>query len=237
MSKLTQNLTEAAVVDKTGDRVPIYSAASPDELRYMTPDNLVPDASATVEGKVELATDAEAITGTDTVRAVTPANVAAKLVDQRSVAETLTNKTLTSPIIKTWDGWQSVSDSWTYASADAPTFTITVPTGAASIYGVGMRIKLTQTTVKYFIITAVADTVLTVYVGTDYTLTSAAISAISYSLMKAPLGFPMNPTKWTVILNDTAQRLQSSTTNNTYYNLGSLSIVIPIGAWDVLLDR
>lgn len=36
-----------------------------------------PDASATVKGIVELATDAEAITGTDTVRALTPANAAA----------------------------------------------------------------------------------------------------------------------------------------------------------------
>jgi hypothetical protein len=40
------------------------------------------DASATVKGIVELATDAEAITGTDTVRATTPANVAAVLTDR-----------------------------------------------------------------------------------------------------------------------------------------------------------
>lgn len=73
-SKLTQNLNEATIVDKTGDRVPIYSAASPSELRYMTPDNLVPDASTTVEGKVELATDAEAATNTDNTRAITPSN-------------------------------------------------------------------------------------------------------------------------------------------------------------------
>jgi len=70
--KLTQNLTEATVVDTTSDRVPIYSAASPSELRYMTPNNLVPDASATVKGKVELATTAETETGTDATRAVTP---------------------------------------------------------------------------------------------------------------------------------------------------------------------
>lgn len=77
--KLTQNLTEATVVDTTNDRVPIYSAASPSELRCMTPDNLIPDASATVKGKVELATSAETITGTDTVRAVTPAGAAAAI--------------------------------------------------------------------------------------------------------------------------------------------------------------
>jgi len=74
-SKLTQNLTEATVVDTANDRVPIYSAASPSELRYMTPANLAPaiaDASTTVKGKVELATTAETTTGTDATRAVTP---------------------------------------------------------------------------------------------------------------------------------------------------------------------
>jgi len=39
----------------------------------------LPDASETVKGKVELATVAEATTGTDTVRAVTPAGLAAGL--------------------------------------------------------------------------------------------------------------------------------------------------------------
>ena len=39
-------------------------------------------ASATVPGVVELATDAEVVTGTDTARAVTPANLQAKLDDE-----------------------------------------------------------------------------------------------------------------------------------------------------------
>ena len=45
--------------------------------KKITQDNLIPDASATVKGKVELATSAETITGTDTERAVTPAGAAA----------------------------------------------------------------------------------------------------------------------------------------------------------------
>lgn len=45
--------------------------------KKITQDNLIPDASDTVKGKVELATSAETITGTDTVRAVTPAGAAA----------------------------------------------------------------------------------------------------------------------------------------------------------------
>lgn len=39
----------------------------------------VPDASLTVKGIVELATDAETLTGTDTARAITPSNLTAKL--------------------------------------------------------------------------------------------------------------------------------------------------------------
>jgi len=84
------------------------------------------------------------------------------------------------------DGWTPVTDSWTYASAT----TITVPSGAVSIYKKGDKLKLTQTTVKYFYIVGVADTLLTITGGSDYTLTNAAISSISYSHRLNPIGFP-----------------------------------------------
>lgn len=48
-----------------------------------------PDASETVKGKVELATNAEVVTGTDTSRATTPAGVKAQLDDK--VGDTTTN--------------------------------------------------------------------------------------------------------------------------------------------------
>lgn len=102
-------------------------------------------------------------------------------------AQTLTNKTLTSPITQGLDdGWVLANESWAYASAT----TITVPTGAASRYSVGDKIKLTQTTVKYFYVVGVADTVLTVTGGTDYTVANAAISANYYSKSSSPVGFP-----------------------------------------------
>lgn len=88
--------------------------------------------------------------------------------------------------IPTLDGWIPTSDSWSYLSAN----TVTVPSGAASLYGVGDRVKFTQTTVKYFAITAVADTTLTFAVNTDYTVANAAISAISYSHEASPVGYP-----------------------------------------------
>lgn len=83
-------------------------------------------------------------------------------------------------------GWTVAPGTWTYASAT----TINVPAGAASIYQVGDKIKLTQNTVKYFYITAVADTLLTVTGGSDYTVESATITSPYYSHQANPLGFP-----------------------------------------------
>ena len=84
------------------------------------------------------------------------------------------------------DGWIPASETWTYASPS----TITVPTGAASKYQVGDRIKWTQTTVKYGVIVAVADTVLTIQVNTDYVVANAAISLNYYSHQANPIGYP-----------------------------------------------
>lgn len=133
----------------------------------------------------------------------------------------------------TASGWISANETWTYASAI--TFTITGDKTAK--YSVGMKLKLTQTTAKYFIVTKVEysdpSTTVTVYGGTDYTLANAAITSPYYSTQKSPHGFPMSPTKWTTTTTDTSSRSQSSPVGGTWYNLGSLSIAIPIGAWKV----
>lgn len=134
------------------------------------------------------------------------------------------------------DGWISEGgEVWTYASADAPTFTFTVAADVTLKYSPGMRVKLTQTTVKYFIITAVStfsggNTTITVYGGTDYTLANAAISANYHSREKAPFGFPLNPIKWTELLSDTGNYSQSTATG-VWWNFTSKSI--PIGIWDI----
>lgn len=121
-----------------------------------------------------------------------------------SATQTLTNKTLTSPkinedvaltatatqlnaqVLASNDGWISANETWTYASAT----TITVPSGATNKYQKGDKIKLTQTTVKYFYIVGVADTLLTITGGSSYTLTNATITANYYSHASSPIGFP-----------------------------------------------
>lgn len=76
-------------------------------------------------------------------------------------------------------GWIEIPDgTWTYASAT----TITVPSGAASIYQVGDEIRLKQGGgYKYFSVVAVADTLLTVTGGSDYTVANAAITDAAFS--------------------------------------------------------
>jgi hypothetical protein len=85
-----------------------------------------------------------------------------------------------------WDGWIKVSDTWTYASAN----TVTVPSDATAKYSVGDKVKFSQTSTKYFYITNVTSTVLTLSGGSDYTVANSAISNIYYSKAATPLGFP-----------------------------------------------
>ena len=135
------------------------------------------------------------------------------------------------------DGWVAAGETWTYAAADDPTFTFTIAgVDLTTKYQAGMRVKLTQTTPKYFIITKVAfstDTTITIYGGTDYDLANAAITSPYYSPVKAPFGMSLDPTKWTVEVTDTTNRSQATPTINTWYNLGTVSISIPIGVWRV----
>lgn len=136
------------------------------------------------------------------------------------------------------DGWvDDTAETWTYASADSPTFTFTVPTDLTAKYTPGMRLKLTQTTVKYFIVTAVSysapNTTVTIYGGTDYTVANAAISLNSHSPSKAPAGFPLDPAKWTQTFSDAVTRTQASPVSGTWYNVGTSLLVVPIGCWRV----
>jgi len=138
------------------------------------------------------------------------------------------------------DGWIAAGETWTYASADDPTFTFTISGNKTTKYAVGMKIKLTQTTAKYFIITKVAygapNTTITVFGGTDYDLADAAITNPFYSTSKAPFGFPVQRNKWTVEVANASSLTQASPVNGTWYNLGSLSISVPIGEWDVYYE-
>ena len=138
--------------------------------------------------------------------------------------------------ISTASSWMSAGETWTYASADDPTYTFTISGDLTTKYSAGMRLKLTNDgSVKYFIVTKVAygapNTTITCYGGTDYDLVNSAITDPYYSTDKAPISFPLDPTKWTVDASSTTKREQSPGTINVWYNAETLNV--PIGVWKV----
>ena len=143
------------------------------------------------------------------------------------------------------DGWVSDNHSWSYNSADSPTFVVRVTADETTTIGLGMRVGLTQTTAKYFIVTAVSTfsgghTDITMYGGTDYTLANAAIAAPKYSPVKAPFGFPLDRNKWKVEVIETGQpvRFNGGVVVGTWYNPNvaddggpGIILTVPIGVW------
>ena len=127
------------------------------------------------------------------------------------------------------DGWIPVSDTWTYASAT----TVTVPTGAASIYTVGMGIRLTaNSVVKQAYIVKVENTKLTV---AGDALTDYPFSAISYAPNPATaIGFPV----W---FNYTPTYSQATlvTADGTFsmrYSVIGKTVFIRLRAWNCTLS-
>lgn len=93
------------------------------------------------------------------------------------------------------------------------------------------------TLTKYGIVTKMGNysagaTLVTFWGGTDHSLVNDTISNFKYSSVKIPSGFPINKAKWSVTVSDINSQLQASPTASTWYNLGSISLVIPIGIWD-----
>lgn len=88
------------------------------------------------------------------------------------------------------DGWTWDLDIWSYVSATS--FKIQGKNVVAR-FPVGTKIKVTQTTAKYFYVVSSSfstDTTVTVTGGSDYTIASAAITSPCYSYQSCPQGFP-----------------------------------------------
>ena len=134
-------------------------------------------------------------------------------------------------------GWID-APALTFSAADAPVYTVTCNGDYTLSIPVGARIALTHSgATKYFIVVKTSysspNTTFTLYGGTDYTLAAGAITNPYYSIAKAPVGFPLDPAKWTVLLTDSTDRYQNNPVKDTIYNPGSLSISLPIGIWNI----
>lgn len=87
-------------------------------------------------------------------------------------------------------GWISDPNTWTFATAS----TFTIAGDKTGIYTKGLKLRWTQTTVKYGVVLSASYaggvTTVTIIVNSDYTITNAAISANGYSRASDPLGWP-----------------------------------------------
>jgi len=137
--------------------------------------------------------------------------------------------------------WAASGETWTYASTTTHSNTNTTYSGTFTItgdktskYSAGMRIRFVQTSTKYAIITKVSysspNTTVTIFLGTDYSLANAAITSPYYSTVKAPFGFPLDPSKWVVSISSTSDRA-GSLTPLTWTQ--AETIALPLGVWNV----
>ncbi len=102
------------------------------------------------------------------------------------------NKNATPDLLATYvqTGWAAAGETWTFATAS----TFTVSGDVTGKYAVGDRLKLTQTTTKFFYIVGLSfsagTTTITVTGGSDYSLANAAITSPFFSKFAEPPGFP-----------------------------------------------
>lgn len=159
------------------------------------------------------------------------------LVATQSIKDNSNKPASTAYVNGLFDGWIPLNYTFTYTSADTPTFTMTVSgIDLTGIIGIGNKIKLTQTTVEYFIVTAISfstNTIITLYGGTDYTLSNAAIGSVYYSIEKCPIGFSLDPNKWSVVFNHTSLFTVGVIAANTWWDLTALKLTVPIGIWNL----
>lgn len=131
-------------------------------------------------------------------------------------------------------GWNGSLSNPVYEGASSPIFTMYVSGNV--VLPLGAKIHVVQSTSKYFILHNIGSydsendrVLLTLYGGTDYTLTDSAISSASFSYAKCPYGFPINPLKWTITAS-ISNYSNTSASAGTIYNVGS--IALPVGIWN-----
>jgi hypothetical protein len=102
------------------------------------------------------------------------------------------------------NGWIPAEETWTYASST----TFTISGDKTGKYQKGDKIKLTQTSVKYFYIIGVSyssnNTTITVTGGSDYSLANATITNPCFSKIENPQGFPISGFSYTPTISTTS---------------------------------
>lgn len=101
----------------------------------------------------------------------------------------------------------------------------------------GLASGVTAGTTDYGIIQAAVfstNTTLTVQVPEGCTLpTSGGVTSVQYSPLQTPYGFPKSRSRWELVYSHVNEVSQATAVQNTWYNLGTQKVTIPIGTFDV----
>lgn len=139
---------------------------------------VIGDSTSTAKGVVELATDAEAVTGTDTARATTPANITARLAAPGAIGDTtpaagtfttLVAGSTTSLLLGTAG---SAVGNIGFRNATSGTITLAPATGALG------TVTLTLPAITDTLVTLTASQTLTTKTLTAPTINAATLSGI-----------------------------------------------------------
>lgn len=138
----------------------------------------------------------------------------------------LSGKTLKSPLFKgNWDGYIAIDATCTYVTST----TFTIPGDYTGILQKGDKIKLTQTSVKYFYVIEVSysspNTTVTVTGGSDYSLANATITSPYFSKIENPQGFPQR-FSYTPVLSAGSGSLTTASASGTFSISGKKAFVI-----------
>lgn len=91
------------------------------------------------------------------------------------------------PTNNDWIEFPAASDAFTYSSPDGINITGITPSDR---FQIGDKLRIKQTTYKYFHIIAIGATDIDVRAGNDYTVANAAITEFAISRLVNPEGFP-----------------------------------------------
>lgn len=193
--KITQ-LTSASLIDAT-DIVPLVTDVGGAPLtEYITGGNLF---SASGVHSLSLHTDMGIIT---------------------SASDSHTEALHTGLGLQGSDGWTPDSDTWTYVSSTS--FKVSGKDVTAK-FPTGTKIKLTQTTAKYFYVVSSSfstDTTITVTGGTDYTVANATITSPNYSYASSPRGFPHYFNYTPTVTSSAGTITSTSITHASFFMIG-----------------
>jgi hypothetical protein len=150
--------------------------------------------------------------------------------------------------------WKEDDNTWAPAAtgdANFPEWVIGVDADVTFLK-IGQKIKYTQTTIKYGIITKVgawsgSTTPITVYMGGTFAapswpMTNAEITVVYYSTTLRPLDFPLGLDMWSTIFTDSGSKFKDDSVAVTWYGgvnswtTGTaITPYIGTGLWDVEL--